>query len=188
MAKNNQSSDSKNPQSSPKKEPLNVTKPPASSIAVDPTLRTIGNRWTPRLAADGWTPISNLFLKNYPRLGIRPVEALFIVHLMSFKWNNKAPFPRYTLLAENMGVTPTAVRSYARSLERKGLLVRRARIGSSSRFLLQPLFDKLHTLLDSRHSSSTIAPNDTKVAPAVPKQLGKIKFFPASGTATTRKT
>lgn len=123
----------------------------------DATLRTVSNRWTPRLAAQGWTPISSLFLQHYHQLNIRPVEALFIIHLMSFKWNKKAPFPRFGVLAKQMGVTAAAVRSYARSLERKGFLKRQARFGSASRFLLQPLFDALHAVLDSTKSETNLA-------------------------------
>jgi hypothetical protein len=133
--------------------PLPQNNPPArlknSQVSTDPALRTVSNRWTPRLAAEGWTPVVAVFLHNYHRLKIRAVEALFIVHLMSFKWDKKAPFPRFGLLAKHMGVSPAAARSYARSLERKGLLMRQARVGSASRFYLQPLFEALHKLLDA---------------------------------------
>src|SRR5437764_5158059 len=123
--------------------------PQIATVAQD-LVRSVALRWTPEIAEVGWTPISNLFLNNYHQLDIRPVEALFIIHLMSFKWDKRSPFPRIKTLAEQMGVTPSAVRSYARSLEQKGLLKRKARVGSANIFVLEPLFDVLNTLCSKR--------------------------------------
>ena len=70
-------------------------------------------------------------------------EALFVLHLMEFKWDREAPFPSYSTLARRMGVSAKMVRRYAQALERKGYLKRSARTGHTNLFDLTPLFDKL---------------------------------------------
>lgn len=113
---------------------------PSSKIA------GIAKRWTPALIqARGFTPVSNYFLESYSTLQpkISALEAMFIVHLISFKWDEEAPFPSFKKIAAHMGVSASAARSYARSLERKNYLKREARSGDTTIFLLQPLFEKL---------------------------------------------
>lgn len=110
--------------------------------------REIGKRWTPRLAKVGWTPVSDYFLKNCGRLGISPTEAMVIIHLMSFKWDASAPFPGLKTVAVRMGITPTSVRTHIRNLEKRSFLARRYIIGTTNRFALEPLFEKLEQMLD----------------------------------------
>ena len=108
--------------------------------------REVAVRWTPALAKAGWTPVADYFLHNYHRLAIRHAEAMFLVHLISYKWTAEAPFPRFGTIAQQMGVSLTAVRAYARNLERGGLLRRECNVGSTNRFFLDPLFNKLELL------------------------------------------
>ncbi len=103
----------------------------------------MGKRWTPTLIADGFTPIPSAFLLHYAELGISSHEAMLIIHLMSFKWDEKKPFPRFARIAERMKISETATRGHARSLEKKGLLRRIKRPGRSNEFDLTPLFRKL---------------------------------------------
>jgi len=105
--------------------------------------RSIASRWTASLAVHGWTPISDFFLDQYRQLGITNLEAMFIVHLVRHKWTAEMPFPGFKRLAKRMGMTPTAVRAHARSLEKKGLLRRVERSGKANLFDLRPLFEKL---------------------------------------------
>lgn len=105
--------------------------------------RNVGQRWTPALANEGFTPISSAFLEHYGRIGITSSEAMLIIHLMSHKWDEKHPFPRFARIAARMDISETAVRGHARSLERKGFLHRIKRPGRSNEFDLQPLFDRL---------------------------------------------
>ena len=108
----------------------------------------MGKRWTPKLLSDGFTPVPNTFLELYSHLGksksgITSSEAMLILHLMSHKWDEKNPFPRFARLAERMGISETAVRGHARSLEKKGFLIRIKRPGTSNEFDLSPLFREL---------------------------------------------
>jgi DNA-binding MarR family transcriptional regulator len=112
--------------------------------------RQIGRRWTPTLiAAGGFTPIAVFFLENYSMLPnpLTHGEALLVIHLMRHKFDSDAPYPGFTTLAKKMGVSPTAVRGYARSLEKKGYLKREMRVSSTNRFHLEPLFRALEQLL-----------------------------------------
>src|SRR4051812_39597885 len=86
----------------------------------------IAKRWTPRLVANGWTPISDYFIENYHRLkpAISTCEFVFIVHLMRHKWDERHPRPAFGTLAKRMGISSTAVRNHARSLEKKHYLRR----------------------------------------------------------------
>jgi hypothetical protein len=45
-----------------------------------------------------------------------------------------------------MGISPTATRAHARSLEKKGYLVRQMRVGTTNKFDLTPLFNSLEKL------------------------------------------
>jgi hypothetical protein len=97
-------------------------------------------------AREGWLGVPNAFLRFYDKLqpyALTPAEAIFVLQLMTYKWTEEAPFPSYGTLAKNMGVTTKTVRRYAKALEEKGYLKRTARIGSSNKFELQPLFDAL---------------------------------------------
>ena len=68
-------------------------------------------------------------------------ETLFILHLMEFKWDSDAPFPAYKTLAARMGISDKMARRHAKSLQDKGYLKRRMRVGQTNRFDLNPLFD-----------------------------------------------
>jgi hypothetical protein len=93
---------------------------------------------------EGWLGVPDAFLRCYGKLepyGLTTAEAMFVLQLMAYKWTEEAPFPSYSTLAKRMGVTTKMVRRYAKALEEKGYLKRTARIGSSNKFELQPLFD-----------------------------------------------
>jgi hypothetical protein len=111
--------------------------------------RAVSSRWTPRLAKVGWTPISDFFLDNYHRLNppIKHAEAMFVVHLMRHKWDTKAPYPGFKMVAKKMGISAEAVRMMARRLESKGYLFREMQVGATNRFHLDKLFLALEQLL-----------------------------------------
>lgn len=98
-------------------------------------------QWTGSLKKFGFTQISNLFLEQYSTLDpiITHSEAMFIVHLMQFKWSAASPFPSYQRLAKRMGVTEVSVKRYARSLEKKGYIQRSKRTGNTNQFHLTGL-------------------------------------------------
>ena len=94
----------------------------------------------------GYVPVPVLFLHHYAGLKPFPLtsgEALFVLHLMEFKWDVDNPFPGYKTLAKRMGITDKMARRHAQSLEQKHYLVREMRVGQTNRFDLTLLFDAL---------------------------------------------
>lgn len=110
------------------------------------TKRDVGKRWTPNLAKGGFTPIVSVFLENYAKMSppLTTPEAMLIIQLMSFKWDEAMPWPAFKTLAKRMGISDTAVRNHARNLEtRKKYIVRHKRVGLPNLFDLTPLFAEL---------------------------------------------
>ena len=94
----------------------------------------------------GYVVVPTQFLRHYARLKPYPLtsgEALFVLHLMEFKWDSKDPFPGYKTLAQRMGISDKMARRHAQSLETKKYLQRRMRIGRTNKFDLTPLFNAL---------------------------------------------
>ena len=112
------------------------------------------DRWKHEgLFRQGYLAVPTTFLRLYAELkpySLTSGEALFVLHLMAFKWGEDAPYPSYKTLAKRMGVSTKMVRRYAQSLETKGYLGRRVRRGGTNRFDLNRLFDRLNeTLVES---------------------------------------
>ena len=112
--------------------------------------RSAAARWGNHkdLFTRGFLVVPHRFLHHYSLLDppLTTGEALFVLHLMSFKWDRELPFPSYKLLAQRMGVTDKAVRRYAQALDRKGYLQRHYRKRAPNRFDLTGLFDALASL------------------------------------------
>ncbi len=108
------------------------------------SIKTVMTRWKhDELFDDGFVGVPTHFLRLYSLLKppMTSGEALFVIQLMSFKWDEANPFPSYKLLAERMGVSSKATQRHAATLESKGYLNRIPRIGTSNEFDLSPLFD-----------------------------------------------
>lgn len=71
---------------------------------------------------------------------------MLIIHLMLHKWTNEPPYPAFKTLAKRMGISDTAVRGHARSLEFKKYLKRQKRVNDTNLFYLEPLFDALEKM------------------------------------------
>jgi hypothetical protein len=115
----------------------------ATSTANDGLItRKVAARWTESIAHGGWAPIAHDFLDNYHRLPnpLTTIEAMVVILLMRFKWDERHPFPSAKRLGRMMGLGSTSIRNYFRSLEGKGYLQRIKRPGSSNAFDLTPLF------------------------------------------------
>jgi hypothetical protein len=127
--------------------------------------KSVSKRWTPALVKDGWTPVSDFFLQNYHRLRppLTTSEAMLVIQLLLFKWDERHPYPAFKTLAKHMGMSPTAVRNHARSLETgKRYLRRIMRTAKPNKFDLAPLFAALEKL---RSESRTSPGRQGKVAP-----------------------
>lgn len=96
--------------------------------------------------ADGFVGVPTVLLTHMGSIGdegLTPAEAVFALQVMSFKWDDEAPYPSYGRVARQMGVSETYARKLARSLEDKDLLIRRPREGTTNKFDFRPLFMQL---------------------------------------------
>lgn len=116
--------------------------------------RSFIKRWKHKNLFDrGFLVVPTLFLQHYAHLQPHPLtpgEALFVLHLMEFKWDANAPFPGYKTLAGRMGVSDKMARRYAQSLESKKYLRREMRVGQTNKFDLTPLFDALSKAVEQK--------------------------------------
>jgi hypothetical protein len=106
-------------------------------------------RWHPALQKDGFAQVSVFFLKNYHRLkpyDLTYGEAMFVVHLMQYKWTSDAPFPSYKTISTQMNVSIKSARRFAQQLQGKGYLHREMRVGKTNRFHLTKLMEALVVL------------------------------------------
>ncbi|WP_395741301.1 helix-turn-helix domain-containing protein [Prosthecobacter sp.] len=113
-------------------------------------------RWAKELKSGGFVPVSAFFLENYHRLqpyDLTYGEAMFIVHIMQHKWDEKAPFPGYKTISKRMHVSPKSARRMAASLENKGYLKREMRIGTTNLFHLKGLMTALVALKNVQEKS-----------------------------------
>jgi DNA-binding MarR family transcriptional regulator len=111
--------------------------------------------WSPALARTRYVAVVHGFLDHYASLkpySLTIGEAMFVVHLVRYKWGAEAPFPSYKTLARQMGVSDKMVRRYAKSLQDKGFLRREIRQADTNRFDLEPLFRALEQRLADLHS------------------------------------
>ncbi len=122
--------------------PIRAPQPPGEKQ------RSFGARWKHlELFERGYVPVPLYFFEHYAQLKpfcLTTGEAMFVLHLMQFKWDDSAPFPGYKRIAAQMGISHKMARAHAKSLETKGLLVREMRVSQTNRFDLTPLFDALH--------------------------------------------
>ncbi len=104
-------------------------------------------RWGSTLSAKGITPIANLFLNNYIKMGLNAVEAMFIIHLFSYKWTVDAPFPSLITVSIKMGKSVDTIRRLCRGLEKKGFLKRNFRTGQTSTYDLNVLIRRIEDFI-----------------------------------------
>lgn len=142
-------------------EVIKLIPPPATKKS-----RTVADRWTPELIRAGHIPIVRTFLRNYASLNppLTSGEALFVIHLMDYKWDSDAPYPAYATIARNMGVSAKMTRRHAQSLETKGYLRREIRTAQPNRFHLQPLFKALEAHLEKQETAGPAKPRKTATA------------------------
>ena len=131
--------------------------------------RDVATRWggDQRIKKEGFVTVPWRFLQYHAALrpfAITVAEALFVIHLMWYKWDKDPPFPSLNTLARRMGITSIYARKLARSLEAKGYLVRLSRIGSTNAYDLTPLFKKLaaHVTSEAEQAAKKAARKTTR--------------------------
>ena len=114
----------------------------------------IEERWSPTVAARGFSAVPTVFLNSYADLGITPTEAMLIIHLMSYKWDARRPFPSVAKLCAKLGLSDGQVRALLRRLERKKkFVIRIRRTGRSNEFDFTPLIRALEAHQEGQESN-----------------------------------
>lgn len=128
----------------------------------DKSASKFADRWSPAIASSGYTGVPTLLLAHYADAGLSAVQAMFLVHLLSFYRKPKdQPYPRYQLVADMMGFTKTYVAGMARKLERSGWIRRNPRPKSrdrnqSNKFDLQPLVNRLDEIAAAKNEKKAL--------------------------------
>jgi hypothetical protein len=107
----------------------------------------------------GFTAVPNLFLQHYQYLRLSDSQAMWIIHLLRYKWTAGAPFPRQGNIP--MACAEKTRRRHASYLRSQGLLFTR-RIYHTDQTTPSPdLIGKLRTL---EYHLDTLIHNITRVA------------------------
>lgn len=131
----------------------------------EPAQSSIARRTTERLAARGFCGVPSYFLQNYHRLppptpgqrGLTSTEAMLLIHLLDFKWDEHPPFPALETLAERMGITARAVRKAMVHLEECKFLERIPDRRRTNRYDMTGLFRALEKLMDDDGAKPSVA-------------------------------
>lgn len=104
--------------------------------------RDVGKRWAPHFVHQ-FTLVSDFFLEQYHHFGMLPGHAMFIIHLLSYKWDERPVYPSMQTIKDRMNMSYGQIRKYADELESLGCLRCERRKGKTCVFHLEPLFEKL---------------------------------------------
>lgn len=105
--------------------------------------QSFADKWTPAIEKFGYTSLPNLLLSARKKLRISAGEMLVILAIESFRWDQRKPFPSLTALGLKTGLTVRSVRRHITDLERKGIIKRVRRSGTSNAYDLSPLINVL---------------------------------------------
>jgi hypothetical protein len=116
------------------------------------TRNKIAKQWCScdELLEEGWNAVPSYFLANYHRLppqpntdGLSSSEALLLVHLLDYKWDENDPHPSVRTLAKRMGKSERWIRDILKDLEDLGYIDRQHQNGGTTRYSLDGLFKAL---------------------------------------------
>jgi len=89
----------------------------------------------------GFQMLPDVLVKNQARLMLDPQDLVIIINLLMHWWDaDELPFPRLSLIADRMGVSPRTVERRIKDLEKRGL-IRRLAAKRNSRDLVVREFD-----------------------------------------------
>ncbi len=113
-----------------------------ASVRVD--LFGFKEKWSETIAANGFTCVPNLLIRNFAYIGITPPELAVIVILESYRYTyDNLPRPSIETISQFMGCTERHTTRLLASLENKGLLDRNKRFRQTSEYDISPLIDRL---------------------------------------------
>jgi DNA-binding MarR family transcriptional regulator len=102
-------------------------------------------KWSPLLLGDGFTVIPNTLIEHQADLKITSSELNTIVGLLSFKWDDRKPWPSAATLSGYSGLAVHTIRTNLRNLEKKGFIKRHHINGRSNEYDFQPLLERLES-------------------------------------------
>lgn len=74
---------------------------------------------------------------------------MFVMQVMSHKWDAKLPYPGYKTIAKRMGISDTMARTHARDLKTMHYLRIVPRLAQTNRFDFGMLFDAVAELIEA---------------------------------------
>ncbi|WP_180361632.1 helix-turn-helix domain-containing protein [Paenibacillus polymyxa] len=119
--------------------------------------------WGASLLSNGFTSIPNLLVRHYRVLGIQHGEFGFLANLLSYKHDQKDPYPSQDTLAANMNCTTRQIRKWIDSLTKKALLITNKvynpnTLKDRTVYNFQPLINKLLQLTTGEVNSQIVQP------------------------------
>lgn len=120
---------------------------------------TFKHKWSPAIERLGFTSVPNILLDNLAALNVTAAEFLTLVAVFSFKWDNRDPWPSNATISKRANCSPETVRSHIRQLEKKRLLKRIPRTGSSNCYDFTGLVARLEELAETTTHVSSKSPH-----------------------------
>lgn len=108
--------------------------------------RSVKSRWTPKLAKR-FCPVASVFLERYSELGLNSSDAMLVVHLFDYKWDERNPYPSVDALSKRMDLKPRTIRAQLKKLEDLNLVKRVRHTGRRNQYDLTGLFENLERFL-----------------------------------------
>ena len=134
---------------------------------IDLTSTGFEAKWGPDVASQGFTPIPNALLRNLGPLGISAPELVTFLAILSHEWRLQNAYPSVETVAGYQGKDTSTVRDHTRSLEKKDVIKRIARTGTSNEYSTAPIKNRLIELCS--RSEKLISPYLDPDTPAMPK-------------------
>ncbi len=95
------------------------------------------------LTPEAFTPIPRAFLEHTNALGLTSSQVMFVIQVMSYRWDRALPHPSQGMLAERMGINTRRVQKLERDLREGGFLLVEQRGPRASAYDFSLLFLKL---------------------------------------------
>lgn len=122
------------------------TKPAAKGATTEE--KALNQKWGAAVIAEGYTVLPNVILQNQKALGLKHLDVLILMCLISHWWDkNDLPRPAKTSIARTLDVDPRTVQRSIAKLEKQGYIQRKARRASVGDNL--PNFYDLSGLVDA---------------------------------------
>lgn len=107
------------------------------------THHSFEQKWSKAIHEHGFTAIPNLLFSHRKELGLTAPEFFVLAAIETFRWSVENPWPSLEALRRRTGYTPRTLSRTISSLQRKGLVKRIRRTGTSNMYSLEPLVHRL---------------------------------------------